>query len=367
MGLEPRASARAGHVRRAGSRAHLADLADGHAVRQPRAAAARLRRTTRSSSRRSPTTTRWWRRTAQRLLVERRRTRGRAAPAPALRRELEAARAPPRALDARGTGRARRRDARARRSRDPEPGVRENAIILREPRLSRARAASPLAAKALALVDDDSPKVRFQLLATLGGVDSAASRAAQEKLLFRDLDDEWVQVAALSASPERAQAYLQAALAPGSPLIAARDAGRAGFLRRAAAAGGGRRQSETLLLAVGFGHGRRAPTGGERPWPRASRTPRRIAERSRSRRAGATRCWRSPSTARPSCGARRSSGSRPRRRRRPRASRPPRRRRCCREPRRSPRAPSDRPTSGPTRCGCSRSSTPARGPRSSSG
>ncbi len=190
----------------------------------------------------------WWRRTAQRLLVERRRTQV----VPLLLQLFAESSKPLARLHAlwtlEGLG-ALDEATLAKALADPEPGVRENAIILSEPRLSRAGAASPLAAKALALVDDDSPKVRFQLLAALGSVDSAASRAAQEKLLFRDLDDEWVQVAALSASPERAQAYLQAALAPGSPLIAAESVGRAGFLRRAAAAGAGP-QSEALLLRL---------------------------------------------------------------------------------------------------------------------
>ena len=54
--------------------------------------------------------------------------------------------------------------------------------------------------------------------------------------LRRDLEDEWVQVAALSASPERASAYLMAALVPGSSLLASETPGRAGFLHRAAGA-----------------------------------------------------------------------------------------------------------------------------------
>jgi putative heme-binding domain-containing protein len=94
-------------------------------------------------------------------------------------------------------------------------------------------------------------------------VDSAAARTAQQRLLLRDLDDEWVQLLALSASPQQAQAYLQAALAPGSPLIAAQSAGRAGFLSRAAAAGGVP-QSETLLLRLA------AVTDASADWWRAA-------------------------------------------------------------------------------------------------
>ena len=73
--------------------------------------------------------------------------------------------------------------------------------------------------------------MRFQLLLTLGGVASPASRAAQDRLLIRDIEDEWVQVAALSASPERAAEYLTWALRPRSPFAAEATPGRTAFLR----------------------------------------------------------------------------------------------------------------------------------------
>src|SRR5262245_45856072 len=172
----------------------------------------------------------WWRRTAQRLLVEGRRT-GAAA---GLERLFAESPRPLARLHALWTleGLDRLDDALVGRAlADSEPGVRENALRLAEPRLARSPA---LVTAALALVKDPSAKVRFQLLCTLGGVDSAASRAAQEELLRRDLEDEWVQVAALSASPERAEAYLKAAVAPGSAFTASETSGRAGFIRRAA-------------------------------------------------------------------------------------------------------------------------------------
>jgi putative membrane-bound dehydrogenase-like protein len=190
----------------------------------------------------------WWRRTAQRLLVDGRRT----GAVPLLVRLFTESSSPLGRLHAlwalEGLG-ALDEPTLLRALADREPGVRENAIVLCEPRLARAGAASPLAARLIALAEDDSPKVRFQLLATLGSVDSAASRAAQQKLLFRDLDDEWVQLAALSASAEQARAYLEGALAPGSPLIASESEGRAGFLRRAAAAGGSA-DAEALLIRL---------------------------------------------------------------------------------------------------------------------
>jgi putative heme-binding domain-containing protein len=79
---------------------------------------------------------------------------------------------------------------------DSEGGVRENAVKLAELHLD----ASPhLVEKLLELKDDPSAKVRFQLLCTLGFIDSPVVAAVREQLLFRDLEDEWTQVAALSA------------------------------------------------------------------------------------------------------------------------------------------------------------------------
>jgi putative membrane-bound dehydrogenase-like protein len=184
----------------------------------------------------------WWRRTAQRLLVERRREDA----APALRRLFAESPKALARLHALWTleGLGRLDDALILRAlEDPEPGVRENALRLAEPRL----AASPaLVAAVLARARDESAKVRFQLLCTLGDVDSPVSRAVQDDLLRRDIEDEWVQVAALSASPERASAYLKAALLPGSSLTAAESSARAGFLRRAAGVVGARPASAEL-------------------------------------------------------------------------------------------------------------------------
>ena len=129
VGREPRPPAQRGHVRRAGSRAHLAD--HGRRTRRPPAACGcgSVPRMTRSSSRRSQTTTRWWRRTAQRLLVERRRTQ--AVPL-LLRLFAESSKALAR-LHAlwtlEGLG-ALDEATLAKALADPEPGVRENAIIL---------------------------------------------------------------------------------------------------------------------------------------------------------------------------------------------------------------------------------------------
>ena len=79
---------------------------------------------------------------------------------------------------------------------DEAADVRESAIALAEARL----ATDPSLADALlARVDDPDPRVRFQLLLTLGELTSEAARAARGDLLYRDLEDPWVPVAALTA------------------------------------------------------------------------------------------------------------------------------------------------------------------------
>lgn len=88
---------------------------------------------------------------------------------------------------------------------DPVAGIRENAIKLAEPQLN----ANPgIGAKLLALQNDPDPKVRFQLLCTLGFISTPQAEEARNKLLFQDINDKWVQIAALSASSLRSSSLL---------------------------------------------------------------------------------------------------------------------------------------------------------------
>ncbi len=84
---------------------------------------------------------------------------------------------------------------------DTVPGIRENAIKLAELHLSES---SDLAKALLPLQADPDAKVRFQLLCTLGFINTLESDQARNKILFRDLNDKWVQIAALSAATQRA-------------------------------------------------------------------------------------------------------------------------------------------------------------------
>ena len=79
---------------------------------------------------------------------------------------------------------------------DATAGVRENAIRLAELHLRRAPS---LIARLLQMADQTDPKVRFQLLLTLGNVDTPGAVSLRSRLLFDNVDDEWMQIAALSA------------------------------------------------------------------------------------------------------------------------------------------------------------------------
>ncbi len=80
---------------------------------------------------------------------------------------------------------------------DPVPGIRENAVKLAERHL---KSSPSIVSNLLQLQDDADAKVRFQLLCTLGFVNTPQAEDACHKLLFHDISDKWVQIAALSAT-----------------------------------------------------------------------------------------------------------------------------------------------------------------------
>jgi putative membrane-bound dehydrogenase-like protein len=122
---------------------------------------------------------------------------------------------------------------------DPQAGVRENAIRLAEMHLKDE---STLPAALLRLGNDPSPKVRFQLLCTLGFIDTSASRLAQDQLLLSGLEDEWMQLAALSASSDRAVQYFDMAAARRPELTATENDAHRSFLRKVGAVIGARQK-----------------------------------------------------------------------------------------------------------------------------
>ncbi len=89
---------------------------------------------------------------------------------------------------------------------DSVAGIRENAIKLSEIHLSQ----SPELVKALlALQSDPNVKVRFQLLLTLGFINTKEAGEARNNLLFKDINDKWIQVAALTAPSSQAENLLK--------------------------------------------------------------------------------------------------------------------------------------------------------------
>ncbi|MEP7374310.1 MAG: PVC-type heme-binding CxxCH protein [Chitinophagaceae bacterium] len=89
---------------------------------------------------------------------------------------------------------------------DSVAGVRENAIQLAELHLKDN---PELIKKILALQNDKDAKVRFQLLLTLGFVNTPEAAEARNKILFSDINDKWVQIAALSASSSQTTLLLK--------------------------------------------------------------------------------------------------------------------------------------------------------------
>lgn len=77
-----------------------------------------------------------------------------------------------------------------------EAGVRQNAIKIGE---MHRHEFPEFEEKLISMTRDADSKVRFQLLCTLGSYESDASARAREDLLFQDVEDPWVQLAALSA------------------------------------------------------------------------------------------------------------------------------------------------------------------------
>ncbi len=137
----------------------------------------------------------WWRINAQRLLVD----RGNKNIVPALDALVENAQTPEGRLHALWTLQGLQALTPAtitKGLKDAAAGVRENAIQLAELHLSSF---PELETALLALQNDPNARVRFQLLCTLGELGSAEAKATTEKLLFRDIEDKWVQVAALSS------------------------------------------------------------------------------------------------------------------------------------------------------------------------
>jgi putative membrane-bound dehydrogenase-like protein len=180
----------------------------------------------------------WWRRTAQRLLVDRKPPEV----VPVLATMAQLHQSPVARVHAlwtlQGIGRLEDKVLQHALG-DSSAGVRENAIRLAEPRMAPAPA---LVERMLSIESDPDPRVRFQLLCTLGYLSTAAARGARDRLLAADFDNRWTQIAALSASPEEAGRLLAFAIQRSAP---------ASFFQQAAAVIGARGRSDEIQSLLG--------------------------------------------------------------------------------------------------------------------
>jgi putative membrane-bound dehydrogenase-like protein len=186
----------------------------------------------------------WWRLTAQRLLVER-QDRAAVAPLVKLARSSPGTVARAHALWALHGLKALDDAEVVAALKDPEPGVREQGLRLAEDRLARK---GPLWPAVVALADDPSPRVRFQLALTLGAASGADAAPHLAKLARRPDADRWTQTAVLASAHGCAPALLLALagdrtfLRAGPPQLA--------FLRRLAAVVGARANDADLARVL---------------------------------------------------------------------------------------------------------------------
>ena len=167
----------------------------------------------------------WWRRTAQRLLVDRQAI----DVASDLTKLSVSSDRPEGRLHAlwtlEGIGRLTE-DHLIPALRDEHPGVRENALILAEKLMDGD---SELQSAIYALHNETHPRVRFQLLCTLGFLDTPRSKAIRQQLIASDLDNEWMQLASLSTVQNVDLSYLRTM----APLLVHKETeGRALFMER---------------------------------------------------------------------------------------------------------------------------------------
>jgi putative membrane-bound dehydrogenase-like protein len=184
----------------------------------------------------------WWRRTAQRLLVDRKAV----DVVPDLVRMAHQGTSPLGQLHALwtldGLGKLESAEILTGLA-SSTGGVRENAIVLAESRLTQD---SNLVDKLLAMVNDSDARVRFQLLCTLGSVKPLQAAAARDQLLARDIDDKWFQIAAVSASSDEAPRLYPKAVAA----EAHETPGRRDFIRFVSAAIGARRRPAEIQSVI---------------------------------------------------------------------------------------------------------------------
>jgi putative membrane-bound dehydrogenase-like protein len=125
-------------------------------------------------------------------------------------------------------------------------GVRENALKIAESNLNRI---PDLVDLMIQLQNDESPRVRFQLVCTLGDINDGRAVAVRQQLLTRDIADRWVQVAALTATGNDEIAMIKK-IAASSNLKD--SAAKVDFIKRCAAVVGYSGRPEDIKKLVGL-------------------------------------------------------------------------------------------------------------------
>ncbi|MCW3110113.1 MAG: dehydrogenase, partial [Segetibacter sp.] len=155
----------------------------------------------------------WWRRNAQRLLMDRKDPKTTSL----LQQLLDTTTSAIATVHALWTmeGFNAMNDAILRKAlHHTSAGVRENAIQIAEAHLQQF---PQLENDLLSLQNDPDAKVRYQLLCTLGNSNDVQSETVRQKLLMKDIEDKWVQVAALSSSSGKEFALMEAVTASAKP------------------------------------------------------------------------------------------------------------------------------------------------------
>ncbi len=200
----------------------------------------------------------WWRLTAQRLLVERQDREA----VSALRELARAAKSAPGRAHVLWTlhGLNALTDADIEHAlKDGEAGVREQALRLADERLS---ASAGLRAAVVALADDPSPRVRFQLAFTLGESGSLDTIRALARVARRDAGDRWTQMAVLSSTRGPGVGLLES-LVKDEKFTAKATAPQLQLLNRLAALVGAKANDAELGRALGLLVG---TANGTNPW-----------------------------------------------------------------------------------------------------
>lgn len=151
----------------------------------------------------------WWSMTAHRLLLER-QDKNAAALLTRLYKRSKSAKARAQALWCLDGIGSLNESTILLALKDSDHNVREQALLLAEPRLS---ANSALFAPCLALANDPHARVRFQCALTIGAVDDARIVPALAKIMEQDFPSRWTGTAILTAVHDRGYDVLQALLA----------------------------------------------------------------------------------------------------------------------------------------------------------